>query len=279
MPINADIHYLKAKEEYEQASTDDEKLNCLKKMLSLSPSHKGAEVLRKEIKTKIAKLKYSTQKQKESKKGGFQKINFKKEGAATVALMGATNTGKSTLLKELTNAKIKIASYEFTTKKPEYGILDHKGIKIQIVEIPAIVENFYETELGPSLFSIVENCDLIVLMFNTPKEKSLLDRELSPLKLKKIIYIEKEDIKGKIWKNINLIRVYTKEPGKPKAHPPVALDKGSNVRDLGKKVHKDFIKQFRYSVINGPSAKFRNQRVGLKHKLKDDDIVEFHIEK
>ena len=80
-------------------------------------------------------------------------------------------------------------------------------------------------------------------------------------------------------KNLNLIKVYTKEPGKPKAFPPVALDKGETVRNLGNKVHKDFIKSFDYSIINGPSAKFKNQRVGLKHKLKDNDIVEFHIKK
>ncbi|MAF51349.1 MAG: hypothetical protein CMH64_04640 [Nanoarchaeota archaeon] len=279
MPVNPDIHYQKAEEDYHNANTDEEKINALKKMLSLAPSHKGAEILRKNIKTKIAKLRFSTTKQKELKKGGFQKISFKKEGAASVALLGVTNSGKSTLLKELTNANVKIASYEFTTKKPEYGILDYQGVKIQIIEIPAVVKNFLETELGPSLFSIIETCDLILLLFNDPSEKNLLDRELSTLKIKKIIYIEKEDIKEKIWKNLNLIKVYTKEPGKEKAYPPVALDKKSNVRDLGVKVHKDFIKKFKYSVVNGPSGKFKNQRVGLKHILKDDDIVEFHIEK
>ena len=115
MPVNPGIHYLRAKDEYEQATTDESKLACLQKMLSLVPKHKGSEALQKEIKTKIAKLKYSTQKQKETKKGSYQKISFKKEGAATICLVGTVNTGKSTLLKKLTKAKVTIAAYEFST--------------------------------------------------------------------------------------------------------------------------------------------------------------------
>jgi uncharacterized protein len=279
MPVNPGVHYLRAKDEYEEATTDETKLVCLQKMLSLVPKHKGSEHLQKEIKTKIAKLKYSAKKEKESKKGSFQKLSVKKEGASSVALVGTVNSGKSTLLKELTNANVKIAPYPFTTKKPEMGVLDYFGIKLQIIEIPAIVENFLETEDGKSLQAIINSCDLVILLFNVPKEKTILDRELPDVKVKKIIYNEKEDIKEKIWKNLNLIKVYTKEPGKPKAHPPVALKKGSTVKDLGTKVHKDFIKKFKYSIVNGASAKFKNQRAGLKHVLKDNDIVEFHAEK
>ena len=81
----------------------------------------------------------------------------------------------------------------------------------------------------------------------------------------------------KIWKSLDIIKVYTKQPGKSPDYPPVALDKGSIVRDLAKTVHKDFLKNFKYAVINGSSAKFKDQRVGLNHKLADDDIIEFHV--
>jgi len=277
MPINADIHYQKAEDEYNDASTTEEKIKALQNMISKAPSHKGAEMLRKNLKTRLAKLKSSLE--KSSRKGSFQKFNFKKEGAATVALVGTVNSGKSTLLKELTNANVLIASYPFTTKKPEFGVLDYYGIKIQLVEIPAIVNNFLNTNDGKSLLGIINSCDLVVLLFNTPPDKKILDVELFDIKVKKIIYIENENIKDKIWKNLDLIKIYTKEPGKPKAYPPVALDKGNTVRDLGLKVHKDFIKNFDYSIVNGNSAKFKNMRCGLKHVLKDDDIVEFHIKK
>ncbi|MAG52386.1 MAG: hypothetical protein CMH62_00315 [Nanoarchaeota archaeon] len=277
MPVNPGVHYLKAKDEYEEAIGDENKLRCLQKMLSLCPKHKSSETLQKEIKTKIAKLKYSTKKEKEAKKSGFQKITFRKEGAASIALVGTVNSGKSTLLKKLTKAKVRIASYPFTTKKPEVGVLDYKGIKIQIIEIPAIVENFSSTEDSKALLGIIKSCDLIIFLFNEPSEKTILDRELSSIKIKKIIYIEKENIKEKIWSNLNLIKVYTKEPGKPKAFPPVALEKKSKIKDLAGHVHKDFIKKFRYARVWGKSAKFKGMQCGLNHVLKDDDIVELHL--
>lgn len=279
MPTNAGYEYFEAKKKYDEAQSDEERLKGLNEMLRASPKHKSSERLVADIKTKITKLKAKIEKQKASRKGSFQKLNFKKEGAATVVLVGTVNSGKSTLLKKLTNANVEIASYPFTTKKPEYGILDYFGIKIQIVEIPAIIENFIDTENGRSLLGIINSSDLVILLFNTPLDKKILDSELTDVKIKKIIYIEGEDIKDKIWKNLDLIKVYTKEPGKTKAYPPVALDKGSTVEDLGMKVHKDFIRKFDYAIVNGLSVKFKNQRVGLKHKLKDDDIVEFHIKK
>ncbi len=277
MPINADIHYQKAENEYNNASTTEEKIKTLENMISKAPSHKGAETLRKNLKTRLAKLKSSLE--KSSRKGSFQKFKFKKEGAATVCLVGTVNSGKSTLLKKLTNANVLIASYLFTTKKPEFGILDYYGIKLQLVEIPAIVNDFIHTDDGKSLLGIINSCDLVVLLFNTPSDKKILDVELFDVKVKKIIYIENENIKDKIWKNLDLIKIYTKEPSKPKAYPPVALDKESSVRNLGLKVHKDFIKNFDYAIVNGDSVKFKNMRCGLNHVLKDDDIVEFHIKK
>ena len=275
MPINADIFYQKAEEEYLKSDSPEEQLQCLQKMLSLAPNHKGSEKLRKGIKTKIAKLRESLK--KSSKKGSFQKISIKREGAALISIVGPTNSGKSTLLNKLTNANTLVADYKFTTKKPVQGILDYHGIKLQLIEIPAIVENFSKTENGPSLLSLIKSSDLIIFMFDSPKEKSLLDKELSNINVKRIIYNNEKNFTDKIWISLDIVKVYTKQPGKSKDYPPIALDKGSTVRDLAKSVHKDFLKNFKYAVVNGSSAKFKDQRVGLSHKLLDDDVVEFHI--
>jgi len=274
MPVNAGIEYGKAEEEYLAANTPEEKLIALQKMLSLCPKHKGSEKLQKEIKEKIKKVRDSIK--KAVKKGGFQKVAIKKEGAALIVIAGTTNSGKSTLLNKLTNANAKVAVYPFTTKEPVQGVLDYKGIKLQVVEIPAIVEDFKETELGPSLLNLIRNSDLIILTFNTPEEKKLLDKELSNINVKRIIYNNEEHFEEKIWNSLNIIKVYTKQPGKEKDYPPVALKKGSIIEDLTAIVHKDFLKNFKYAIVNGKSAKFSSQRVGLKHKLEDEDIVEFH---
>ena len=57
MPTNVTAEYAAAELEYTEARTTAEKLKVLKKMLSLAPTHKGAEKLRQGIKTKISKLK------------------------------------------------------------------------------------------------------------------------------------------------------------------------------------------------------------------------------
>jgi hypothetical protein len=57
----------------------------------------------------------------------------------------------------------------------------------------------------------------------------------------------------------------------------VAFKKDSTVGDVTRKVHKDFVKNFKYAKIFGKSAKFKWQTVGKSHTLKDDDVVELHM--
>ena len=168
MPINASPFYLNAEKEYLAAQTPEERLEKLKKMLSLAPKHKGAQNLLSELKLRIAKCKTIVEKNKIAKKGAYS-LSIKKQGAAQITLVGTTNTGKSTLLESLTKSKVKISEHPFTTSKPIQGILDYKGIKLQIVEIPAIVTNYLNTNLGPTCLSIARQSDLLVLMFNDKK--------------------------------------------------------------------------------------------------------------
>jgi small GTP-binding protein len=277
MPTNVTPFYQKAEEEYYAAQTNPEKLTALKKMLQLAPKHKGAERLLKQIKERIARLKEKQQKEKQNKKTGHS-LSIKREGAAQIVLVGTTNTGKSTLLQELTGARVKIAEYEFTTKKPEIGVMDYKGIKLQLIEIPALTIDYEETDMGPTHLSIIKHADLMILFFNTPEEKKLLDHELRNIKLPKLVYNKQKTLPDELWKKLGLVKVYTKQPGKPKDYPPMALSKGSKVRDIASNVHKDFLKRFEFARIYGKSAKFQGQRIGLNHMLQDEDVVELHMD-
>ncbi len=291
MPVNPGIEYQKSEREFSEAQNPKDKLNALYKMLSTCPKHKSSEHLQKEIKERIKKYKGLIEKEKQQRKGKSSSLQIKKEGAAQICIVGTTNAGKSTLLAKLTNAKPEIASYPFTTKKPEIGTLDYKGVKIQVIELPSIVKNFVETEKGASFLSIIRFADLTILKYNTEKEKTLILKELKENEIDTKIIIPKgntEELKDQIWKILNLIKVYTKQPGKEKDFPPVALKKDSTVYDLALIVHKDFIKKFKISdgkrikIIKpwarvwGKSARFDGQQVGFEHVLEDDDIVELH---
>lgn len=183
MPINAGPEYGAAERKYHEAKTVAEKIKALEGMLKVAPSHKASEVLRAEIKTKISKLRQQLEKEKSSKKSGYQ-FAIKREGAAQVAICGVANSGKSYLLSKLTNAKPEIASYEFTTKMPEFGILDYHGIKIQAIEIPAVVKNFIYKENGPMFLSVARNSNLILLLVRTDSELEFLNDEFDKAKIK-----------------------------------------------------------------------------------------------
>src|SRR3990167_8174989 len=140
MPINAGPEYFKAEAKYNAAKTIPEKIAGLEEMLRVGPNHKSTENLRAEIKTKIAKLRAQLEKERITAKGKGKGANLtiKREGAAQVILVSLTNAGKSAVLSAITNAK------------PTVGIMDYKGVQMQVIEIPAIYENCAYKGEGPT---------------------------------------------------------------------------------------------------------------------------------
>jgi hypothetical protein len=85
-----------------------------------------------------------------------------------------------------------------------------------------------------------------------------------------------EEMKQAIYETLDLIRVYTKSPGKkPDFEEPVVLKKGSTVEDAAGSIHKDFRNRLRYAQLWG-SGKYDGQRVKRGHILEDGDVVELH---
>jgi len=80
-----------------------------------------------------------------------------------------------------------------------------------------------------------------------------------------------------IFRELEVIRVYTKEPGHPPdMEDPLILPIGATVLDAAEKIHKDFARKLKYARLWG-SSRFGGQRVERHYKLQDRDIVEFHI--
>lgn len=191
MPVNPGFEYVVAEERYRKARTPSEKLAGLIEMLRTVPKHKGTEKIKAEFTRKIALLRKEIEKQREiqSKRGSGAAIAVKKEGIGQVVLVGLPNSGKSTLLNMLTDAHAEVAPYAFTTKKPEVGMLDYKGAKIQLVEVPALIEGSSEGKAnGMQALSIIRNADAIVFVLSSEQsaedELKLLQNELEKANIK-----------------------------------------------------------------------------------------------
>jgi hypothetical protein len=297
MPVNAGAEYLVAEKKYLGASSKEEKIKALEEMIRALPKHKGSENLLSELKRRLAKLKKEAEVAKKSGKSK-PKFSIRKEGAATICLIGQTKSGKSSLLNSLTNAHAEVAEYPYTTKLPEVGMMEYEDVQLQLIEIPSIFDS--------EVLSLLEMADEVLILIDSTKDIDEQRKELfgvlnksfdvqekpyffifSKIDLKKIPedygYLEistksrknLEELKKMIWEKLELIRIYTKEPGKPKVVPAIAFKKGATIKDVAKSVHKDFLKDFNFARVFN-STPFSGQKVGLDFKLKDLDVVEIH---
>jgi ribosome-interacting GTPase 1 len=80
-----------------------------------------------------------------------------------------------------------------------------------------------------------------------------------------------------IYRMLDIIRVYTKAPGKKaETSDPIVLPDGSTLLDAASNVHKDFAAKLRYARIWG-SGKHDGIMASRNHLLKDGDIIELHL--
>ncbi|UCE81774.1 MAG: TGS domain-containing protein [Deltaproteobacteria bacterium] len=86
-----------------------------------------------------------------------------------------------------------------------------------------------------------------------------------------------ELLKQTLVAQLNIIRVYSKAPGKePDLTSPFVLKKGSTVAEFAGKVHKDFVEKLKIAKVWG-NAVYDGQMVQRDHILEDGDVVELHI--
>lgn len=347
-----------------------QQIKLLEEEIKRTPYNKATEHHVGRLKAKLARLREELE--KERAKRARQIISIKKEGDATVALVGFPSVGKSSLLNALTGAKSEVADYDFTTTKPVPGVLEFNHASIQIIDMPGIVEGAASGKgKGKEVLSAVRIADLIIIVADVfrldsiqivkkelyeagirldqkPPDVVIKKRDRGGLKISSTVPISidtktiaeilkeyrihnadvliREDItverlidalngnrmyvpsikvvnkidlmdidyegaikvsaekkinlnllKEEIYRKLRFIKVYLKPPGeRADMERPMILRHGASVGDVCKKLHKDFVENFKYARVWGKSVKFNGQRVGMDHILCDGDVVSIY---
>jgi ribosome-interacting GTPase 1 len=189
MPANLTAEAKKKWNEASSARKPQEKLEKLQEFLSLIPKHKGTSRLCAQVKRQIATLRREIEESRRRKVGrGGPRFFIEKEGAAQVVILGPTKVGRSSLLASVTNAKVEVSDYPYTTQEPVPGMLQHEDLQFQLVEAPALVKGSADGETwGLQTLGLARNADGLVLMVDlseNPREQlSLILSELEKARI------------------------------------------------------------------------------------------------
>ncbi len=315
MPANLTPQYYEAKEKLEQATSAQDKIAALEEMLAVIPKHKGTDKLQANLRKRLSQVK----KEGDKKKGGSRQDDpfvVEKQGAGQVVLVGLPNSGKSSLVKSLTNAKVKVASYPYTTPLPQPGMMPYQDILIQLLDIPPLTSEEPSGPLVGTLYRAdflllvidlhANNCvDQLQILLEHLGERGLLQEKEALVAGNKcdlpgtdehIEIIEEliseapdllpvsategenlNQLKERIFQGLNIIRIYSKAPGKePDYETPFTMKEGSTVMDFAASVHKDFKDQMKSARVWG-SSRFDGQAVAQDYLLADGDVVELKL--
>ena len=160
MPANLTPEYISAEKAFKAAKSDDERLECLRNMLSTIPKHKGTDKMQGDIKRRISKLKQKLEQHSRGRKG--ISYHVRPEGAGQVAVVGPPNAGKSQLVSRLTNAHPDVASYPFTTREPYPAMMPYLDIRVQLVDLPPVSTEHTEYWV----YEIVKSANIALVVLN-----------------------------------------------------------------------------------------------------------------
>ncbi len=136
------------------------------------------------LKAKLARLRAELE--EGPKRGQHRSMRFdvKKGGDATIVLIGLPSTGKSTILNAVTNATSKVGGYAFTTLTVVPGVLEYKGAKLQILDLPGIIAGASKGRgRGKQVLAVARSADLILVVLDVfqPYQFDLIKSEIASM--------------------------------------------------------------------------------------------------
>jgi small GTP-binding protein len=126
-------------------------------------------------------------------------LQVRREGVAQIALVGPPNAGKSSLLQALSQIQIKTGDYAFTTLRPVPALTRIRGVLVQLVEIPGLIDGAHEDRGGSrALLGVLRNADAIAYCCAADEPREALEvvvREVAAAGIEKpaILVLTKAD--------------------------------------------------------------------------------------
>jgi len=134
------------------------------------------------LKARLAKLKRELITPKSGGGGTGEGFDVAKTGDARIGFVGFPSVGKSTLLSNLAGVYSEVAAYEFTTLTTVPGVIKYKGAKIQLLDLPGIIEGAKDGKgRGKQVIAVARTCSLIFIVLDCLKplgHKKLIEKEL-----------------------------------------------------------------------------------------------------
>jgi len=160
------------------------KIADIEKELARTQKNKATMAHICSLKAKLAVLKRELISSESKGKGGPKGEGFdvQKTGDARIGYIGFPSVGKSTLLNKMTNTFSEVAAYEFTTLTCVPGIVKYRGAKLQMLDLPGIIEGAKDGKgRGKQVVAVARTCSCILLVLDVCKpltHKLIIEREL-----------------------------------------------------------------------------------------------------
>jgi len=146
-----------------------ERIADIEKEMSRTQINKATERHLGMLKSQLAKLRAQLVEDSSTGTGGPQ-FDVARTGDARVCLFGFPSVGKSSLLSKITDYQSLVGNYDFTTVTAIPAILNVNGVKIQLLDLPGILQGASAGYgKGKQVLGVVRSCDLIVFVIDSAK--------------------------------------------------------------------------------------------------------------
>jgi hypothetical protein len=165
-------------------ASGEKKIEELQKQYSKTKYNKATNKYLGQLRAKIAKVRREIESHSRRSGVGY---SVRKTGNATVVLVGFPNAGKSSLLRVLTGVQAKVADYAFTTLDVIPGTLEYNGARIQILDLPGLIQGAHIGRGGSlKIISVIRIADLMLFVIDVNAHQQLyqLIEELNMLNIR-----------------------------------------------------------------------------------------------